>query len=209
MSAQIPSGTMVLVATDGSITAEAAVDWAATRAAALEANLLILTVVAAPSSAELRDSAAEFGGSAAQTRQFHRAERHEKRAQDLLDRAAARVAIDHPDLWVFTRIFAGSRQEALRTYSSKASLTVIGSRGLGTVRSSLLGSLGLWAARHLHTPLAIVRSADHARHVNPDEVAVVAGLDDAALSSLIEHAHGVVVVAPSGQPALLDAVLSH
>lgn len=146
----------ILVATDGSVDAEAAIDWAAERANEKDGRLLIITAIRAPSSSELRESAAEFGGSSALSRWQHRVEHRELKALEVLDRAVTRVRMRFPDLVIETEVFVGSPQDALQTRAPQVVLTVMGTRGLGALRSELHGSVASWARRHLDGPLAII-----------------------------------------------------
>lgn len=150
------SGLPVLVATDGSVDANAAIRWAAAQAHDRRTTLLIVTALPAPSSCELRESAGEFGGSSALLRWQHRVEHREKKALELLDRAARRARARFPDLVIETATFVGSPQDALQRHAPHVALTVMGTRGLGSLRSELHGSVASWARRHLEGPLAII-----------------------------------------------------
>lgn len=51
-------------------------------------------------------------------------------------------------------------REKLAELSERASLVVVGSRGLGGVRGLLLGSVSLWVTRHAACPVLVVRPAN-------------------------------------------------
>lgn len=156
MNVGIELANPVLVLTDGSVGADAAVDWAAAEANRRGRPLLIMMAAAPPSTSELQDSMAEFGGSSVLEHRLHKAEHREARAHELLRNEVGRVAAAFPDLGTETVVFAGSPQEALQAHSARAELIVIGSRDRGAVRSSMLGSLGLWVTRHLEGDWVIV-----------------------------------------------------
>lgn len=208
----------VLVAIDGSATAEAAVDWAASQAVAHGRTLLVLTAVNQPASSEVADSIAEFGGSASLKRVRNKARRREEHAREILRQTQERVVARFPTLHIETLVFSGHPQDALREHASRACLTVIGSRGLGPLRSRLLGSVGLWATRHIEHPLAVVRPAGRRRlgtqcvdptckstlMMRPSEANLREDVWGRQMDAALEGAHGVTVVVLPAQSALWD-----
>lgn len=149
-----PSVPTVLAAYDGSDTAEEAVDFAAEQAHFRRCRLLILTVDSgnyiAPS------LAAGFESAGAATFQLV-SESSRQIAQEMVAAEATRIAAHYPDLVIDTAVETGDPRRVLETYAASAELAVLGSRGLGPMRSLLLGSVGFWATRHIEIPLAIVR----------------------------------------------------
>ncbi|WP_175408337.1 universal stress protein [Streptomyces sp. TRM64462] len=98
---------------------------------------------------------------------------------ELVRDAAARVRRFHPELVVATETVFGHAADALvaeTTDAGPAGLLVLGSRGLGTVRGFLAGSVGLAVAAASHRPVVLVRagSGDEAPAHGGD---VVAGVD--------------------------------
>lgn len=162
--------TTVVVATDGSSAATEAVDWAAREAASRQEPLLIFTacppVEVAPSSADESDATSMMSSvldaARARSKEFH----------EIVLNDADRVRKNHPDLVVTTEVFEGDPRRALELYEHLASLVVLGSRGLGSVRSVLLGSVSFWATRHLSVPFVIVRPRDSERLTVPRRIAV-------------------------------------
>lgn len=96
----------------------------------------------------------------------------------LADRACAVAAATahalHPDLVITTTAEAGSPGEALVAASRTAGLVVVGARGLGAVRSILLGSVSIRVAAHAQCPVVVVREA--ASRTLPD-ARVIVGVD--------------------------------
>ncbi|GAC1383737.1 MAG: universal stress protein [Marmoricola sp.] len=168
MSPGTHEATSVVVATDGSTFADAAIDWAATEAVSRQEPLVIIT--ARPPDEPPEDEA----------------------PRKMLQTAAERVRSGHPDLVVTTEIFSGDPRRALELYESVATLMVVGSRGLGSVRSVLLGSVSFWATRHLTVPFVVVRPPDTERLSTPRAIAVGLGSapdSDATLRHAFAMAH--------------------
>lgn len=113
----------VVVGTDGSPEAHAAVHFAADHAVATSAALEIVTCT---------------GG--------HQVENVDERqllpaADHIADAAASRVRRDHPEVVVTTRIEDGPAEVTLIEDSADAGLVVVGSRGRGAFTGLLLGSV--------------------------------------------------------------------
>lgn len=62
-----------------------------------------------------------------------------------------------PDVAVHVVLPAGNPQQALVEESATASLVVVGSRGLGSLRGMFLGSVSEGVLHHAHCPVAVVR----------------------------------------------------
>jgi nucleotide-binding universal stress UspA family protein len=80
-------------------------------------------------------------------------------AQALLAETVAGVAVDHPDLHVEQVLAQTHPVEALLRHSRGARLVVVGSRGLGGVRSMVLGSVSREVLHHASCPVLVVRTA--------------------------------------------------
>ncbi|WP_309485903.1 universal stress protein, partial [Marinitenerispora sediminis] len=78
------------------------------------------------------------------------------RADALLSDAVERLREIAPDLAVRTQVSALSAPEALLTACRHAERVVLGSRGLGAVRSVLLGSVGVRVAAQAECPVVVV-----------------------------------------------------
>jgi nucleotide-binding universal stress UspA family protein len=71
-----------------------------------------------------------------------------------------KVLGDEPGVAITTTVVVGDAAAALVDASRHADLLVIGSRGLGGLKSVLLGSVSHHCAAHAHCPTVIVRKAD-------------------------------------------------
>lgn len=173
----------MLVATDGSPASKAAVDWAASEAASRREPLLILTAcppVEFPASSE--DTAAvAMMSSVLDAARMRRKEYHE-----VVWQAVDRVRRRHPSLVIKTEVFDGDPRKALELYSPSASVVVLGSRGLGSVRTVLLGSVSFWATRHLDVPIIVVRPSDTERLYVKPSIAVGIASDGSSEATLRE-----------------------
>jgi len=75
----------------------------------------------------------------------------------VLSTAHAKVEAVAPDLEVHEVLDFIDPRELLLEQSRNATMVVLGSRGLGKVRSVLLGSVGLALVRHTHSPVVVHR----------------------------------------------------
>lgn len=82
-------------------------------------------------------------------------------ASRLLDDAAERIAAHHPDVPVTAELVAGMPREVLEEASAGADLLVVGTRGLGAVLGTLLGSVSRGLLHDAGCPVAIIRSDQH------------------------------------------------
>ena len=82
-------------------------------------------------------------------------------ASRLLDDAAERIAARHPDVPVTAELVAGMPREVLEEASPGADLLVVGTRGLGAVLGTLLGSVSRGLLHDAGCPVAIIRSDQH------------------------------------------------
>ncbi|GAP78946.1 MULTISPECIES: universal stress protein [Brachybacterium] len=82
-------------------------------------------------------------------------------ASRLLDDAAERIAARHPDVPVTAELVAGMPREVLEEASAGVDLLVVGTRGLGAVLGTLLGSVSRGLLHDAGCPVAIIRSDQH------------------------------------------------
>ncbi|MEV7012538.1 universal stress protein [Streptosporangium sp. NPDC051022] len=131
----------VVVGTDGSSSADAAVEWAADDAVRRGCVLRIVHVREEWG----RDAPAGFDDSLAE------------QARGVLD-AAAELARRHaPGVTVETSLEIGRAAEVLRREAEDAEQVVVGSRGRGGFAGLLLGSVSLSLAGHVATPVVVLR----------------------------------------------------
>jgi nucleotide-binding universal stress UspA family protein len=128
----------VVVGTDGSPHAGAAVDFAADRAAVASAALEIITCTG-----EHPGEAVDVGDLSASAAVIARS-------------AAQRLAGTHPDLTVTTRVEDSSPERILVDVSADAGLLVVGTRGRGAFTGLLLGSVSQAVLHGSECPVAVV-----------------------------------------------------
>lgn len=95
-------------------------------------------------------------------------------ANEALEYATSRF----PDLTVTVSVSDEDAREALQRASQQASVVVVGSRGLGGIRSLLLGSVSLWVSQHAACPTLVVRPSTAG-----EEAPIIVGTDDTEVSS--------------------------
>jgi len=145
----------VVVAVDGSATAERALEWAA-RYASLEGRPLLIAhalgTIGMPDWAGLSlDDGATLGVVYEQLR---------AEGQQVVDAAVQHVAAAYPDLSTTTVIEHRDPRQLLLDLAESASLVVLGSRGRGPVRSLLLGSVTSALAGHAPCPVVVIPAAE-------------------------------------------------
>lgn len=143
----------IVAGTDGSPSAERAVEWAAAEAALRDRPLHIVYAAQPAYCPEAADLLADAG-------------------ERILTAAAGLAAKAVPDLQVTTELVFGPPAYALRERSGDAWEVVVGHRGLGGFAGLLLGSTGLKVAGHTACPAVVVRGGTGA-----DRDEVVAGVD--------------------------------
>ncbi|WP_440106354.1 universal stress protein [Streptosporangium sp. H16] len=150
---------LIVVGTDGSAPATAAVEWAAEDATRSGAALRIVyvrepwnTLILLSGIGEEKDST-EYG---------HR----------VLATAAQRARDRTSDIKITTALATGAVVERLKSESERADALVIGSRGIGGFAGLVLGSVGLGLAGHAAGPLVVVRAP-----VRTARGVIVAGFD--------------------------------
>jgi nucleotide-binding universal stress UspA family protein len=148
---RVAPGT-IIVGVDGSEHAQRALRWAADQAR-LEARPL--TVVHAAGEGDLR-SAAWVGGEAAALSHLM------KSARELVGEAVAFTESLRPGVEVVGVPRLGDPRQVIVDLSEDAHLVVVGSRGRGTFRSMLLGSVSVSVAKHAHCPVVVTRPGQDA-----------------------------------------------
>lgn len=165
----------VVVGVDGSPGARAALGWALSAAARRGARLLVLS--AYPVEASWLDPAL-----VSPDRIEAIGEDTESRTRELVqevlrspDVAAVRGAADVP---VHVLAVPGLAAPALVQHSATADLLVVGSRGRGGIRSTVLGSVALQCAAHADCPVVVVHPVPAGAPEEARQPRVVVGLDD-------------------------------
>ena len=186
MSTAVAPGSVV-VGVDGSPFSDAAVSWAAAYAAAHHAPLVLLHGVG-----DLGDSLIPYRVDAREmlTRESHRITSH----------ALGLVRTSDPDLDVSVHAVLEDARAALLGVEH-AGMLVVGTRGRGSIRTLVLGSVSQAVLSHADVPVTVVRAAEGRE--DPEAAAVVVGvdLDDTARPTLDV---GFEVASMTGRP--LDAV---
>ncbi len=77
--------------------------------------------------------------------------------QELAAAAAAPWSEKYPDVDTTIHVVTDVPAPALVDRSTDAALVVVGSRGLGSVRGALMGSVSADVLRHAHCPVAVIR----------------------------------------------------
>jgi nucleotide-binding universal stress UspA family protein len=77
-------------------------------------------------------------------------------AEAALGRTVDRIRLQHPDLAVEGELTSGAAERELVEASANASLVVVGSRGLGIVAETLVGSVSQHLLHRAHCPVAVV-----------------------------------------------------
>jgi nucleotide-binding universal stress UspA family protein len=99
-------------------------------------------------------------------------------AEELLEEARAEAAKVAPEVPVTTLLLDGPVMPILFEESARASLLVLGDRGMGGVSGLIIGSVAVHAAAHARCPVLIVRGVE--RPSGP----VVVGVDGSEASKL-------------------------
>lgn len=136
----------VVVGLDGSAASLRALRWAAGHAAAAHRPLHLVHAVPTVASAYADSSRGGRGGTVLTST-----------AGRVLEQARALVEHDHPGVRVDADRSPGTPAAALVRLSERAGLVVVGSRGLGPLRSTLRGSVGVALLRRSHCPVVVVR----------------------------------------------------
>ncbi|MYS79167.1 universal stress protein [Embleya scabrispora] len=137
-----PERGHVIVGVDGSPVSDLATDRAADAAARRHVPLEVLHVVEWSPTRE----------------EDHQAAQLREVAAALVDRAAERARLRHPDLRIVTTVVLAHTVAALEEAGDRAALLVLGSRGLGGFAGLLMGSVSLSVAAGVRCPILIVRA---------------------------------------------------
>lgn len=117
-------------------------------------------------------------------------------AEEVLRAARERATERRPQVRVTSGLSNHDAREKLTALSHTAAAVVVGSRGMGAMRSLLLGSVSLWVSHHSHCPVLVVRP-------EPSRAQAPEGRGDGAASAgrgerAGERAEAVRGVAPGG-----------
>jgi nucleotide-binding universal stress UspA family protein len=189
----------IVVGVDGSAGARAALVWAMTEAARRRADIEVVTAFPV-----------DFYWTDAYLLDTRRIEvirsDTEGRARAMIDEVRRDTSAASPgagDVDVQLLVVAGSPAVHLVARSEGAALLVVGSRGRGSTRSAIAGSVALHCSAHAKCPVVVV----HATTATPDEPArVVVGLDD---SEPGRTALAAAVAQAAALDARVDAVLAY
>ncbi|GAA2987159.1 universal stress protein [Streptosporangium longisporum] len=151
----------VIVGTDGSAAASAAVEWAADDAARMRAPLRIVFALERSPYDIPRFSAPEWGDALT------------RNAERVLAEAEALVRERRPGIEVTTRTIEGAPALVLRDQAAEAAEVVVGSRGLGGFSGAVLGSVSTHVAGHARGPVVVVHPGPRTAHGE-----IVVGIDD-------------------------------
>jgi nucleotide-binding universal stress UspA family protein len=143
----IPAGTIV-VGTDGSPSAQQAVEWAAGQAAVEHRALTI--VHGTPTAARTWMTAPGYGAGPV-------LDDMRQDAEELLEEARAFAARRASGVEINTVYRLEDPRQVLAELSADASAVVVGSRGRGPIASLLLGSVGIAVVRHAACPVVVLR----------------------------------------------------
>ncbi|MDO3647698.1 universal stress protein [Nocardia mangyaensis] len=163
----------VVVGVDGSEQSGFALRWAAEFAAHHRAPLDIVFAIEIPVD--------YYYGPGLTGPRYDRAALHRQGQEDVADAAATEAAaLTTPiaDITISTAVIEGAPIPVLRDRSTSARLIVVGSRGLGALRRTLLGSVSTSLARHAECPVAVIPDAPV-----DAEGPVVVGVDGSACST--------------------------
>ncbi len=170
MSTAVRSADRVVVGSDGSRPASAAVEWAATWASGIGKGLtLVGTVRPFPSRVSRQDSA-DYDESL------------RKVAQDHLDIERERLMDQRPELDVVAVAVTGTASHILVEASKDAALVVVGTRGVGAIAGMLLGSTSDDVVTYATGPVAIV--PDEAKPPHLGGIAVGIDIGDDSMRAL-------------------------
>jgi nucleotide-binding universal stress UspA family protein len=162
----------IVVGVDGSPPAKAAVDWAARDATMRGIPLTLVHVLAAPVVMTFPETPMPPGYVQWQE------EQGQQYIHDALNIVEQSVA-DPPQ--VATETVVGSTVPTLADLSKEATMLVVGSRGHGWLRRTLLGSVSSNLIRHARCPVAVVHHEDPSTP-QPAGAPVVVGIDGSSIS---------------------------
>ncbi|WP_189027943.1 universal stress protein [Nocardia rhizosphaerihabitans] len=176
----------VVVGVDESEQSRIALRWAAHYATRHRVPLHIVYAIDVP---------VDFGPGV--TAPIYDAERLRSHGESVVGSAAAQAA-ELTDVAISTAAVEGTPVAVLRHRSKSALLLVVGSRGLGALRRTLLGSVSTSLARHAECPVAVIPETELS-----SRNAVVVGVDGSLCSS---HAIAIAFDEAARRGARLTAV---
>ncbi|MFD6397443.1 universal stress protein [Nocardia sp. NPDC060249] len=157
----------VVVGVDGSQQSLIALRWAAEYAARHRAPLQVVYAVDVP---------VDYGPGLSGP--LFDAEQLRSHGRSVVAAAAAEVSAPlAPEVVISTAVVTGAPVTVLRDRGRSARLTVVGSRGLGALRRTLLGSVSTSLARHAESPVAVIPET------TAQTGAVVVGVDGSPCSA--------------------------
>ncbi len=162
----------ILVGVDGSPSSKAAVEWAARDAVLHNLPLSLVHVLAPPVVMTFPETPMPPGYTEWQHEQ---GERHLREAVEIAESQGA-------DLHVDAEIAVGSTVPMLVDMSRDAARLVVGSRGHGLLRRSLLGSVSSSLVRHAHCPVVVIHEGPPEGDPRPATAPVVVGIDGSPVS---------------------------
>ncbi|OHV03744.1 universal stress protein [Mycobacterium talmoniae] len=165
----------ILVGVDGSPSSAAAVDWAARDAAMRGASLALVHILAPPVVMTFPETPMPPGYAEWQEEQ---GQRH---IRDALELVRGRTGPAGP-LQVSGETMIGSTVPTLVELSTQATMIVVGCRGHGRLRRSLLGSVSSSLVRHAHCPVAVIHDWEDPLAPDPGQAPVVVGIDGSPVS---------------------------
>ena len=167
----MPAKYGILVGVDGSPSSIAAVDWAARDAALHNLPLTLGHILAPPVVMTFPETPMPPGYTEWQREQ---GERHLREALTIAEGYTGAAG----PLRVTGETVVGSTVPMLVDMSAEADRLVVGSRGHGRLRRSLLGSVSSSVVRHAHCPVTVI----HEGPARPDTAPVVVGIDGSPVS---------------------------
>jgi nucleotide-binding universal stress UspA family protein len=144
----------IVVGVDGSESSEAALRWAIQQAKLTGASVDVVMAWRYPSAYGL----APMAGSETDL---------EGDARKALIGILNRVSTLEPDVQVHPMVAEGHPAEVLVRTAEGADLLVVGSRGRGTITSTMMGSVSINCVLHSHCPVLVLRDG-HAGHSDHD-----------------------------------------
>ena len=161
----------IVVGVDGSPGAQAAIAWAVQEARSLNCGVRLVNAFGD----EYTSSAIEIYGRVPMPERA----RVQKAAETIVEHARVHAAELAPDVEVSTDVIGESPARVLLDQSAHASRIVLGSRGLKTLGSAVLGSVGAAVSARASCPVIVVRGPAGLIEESP---AVVVGVDASARS---------------------------
>ncbi|MFJ2666356.1 universal stress protein [Nocardia fluminea] len=160
----------VVVGVDGSEQSRIALRWAAEYAAHHRAPLQLVYAIAAP---------VDYGpGLVAPIFDYEALHHHGESVVAAAAAQAAEFSAPIGEITTTTTAVDGSAVAVLREHSRSARLLVVGSRGLGALRRTLLGSVSSSLARHAECPVAVIPETEF-----DADAPVVVGVDGSPCSA--------------------------